>query len=292
MTTRFSVHIAIPLLLLCSRVAAEDKVVRLYDGPAPGSESWKQEEKEQTVEALKTRFVTNVVNPTLSIVEPEGSKAASAAMVVCPGGGFHILSIDNEGYDVARWLASKGVVGIVLKYRLVETKSDNPFGEMMKNFQDFDKVVGPVVKLATADGLAAVGYVRRHATELGVKPERIGIMGFSAGGTVAGSVACSYTTETRPNFVAPIYPAWSDKSGQTPSDAPPIFIVAATDDQFGLAPNSIALYQQWVAAKKSAELHLFSTGGHGFGMRKQNVPCDKWIDQLTAWLDYQGMLKK
>jgi acetyl esterase/lipase len=280
------------LTLLCPQLSAAEKVIRLYDGPAPGSENWKQQEKEVRLDLLQASVITNVVTPTLTVFEPEASQATGAAVIICPGGGFHILAVDHEGYDVARWLASKGVTSFVLKYRLVETKSDNPFGEMMSNLQDFDNVVAPVLKLSVADGLAAVGHARKHAKDFGLQADRIGIMGFSAGGMVAASVACSYSKETRPDFVAPIYAAWRENSGQVPSDAPPIFIAAATDDQLNLAPDSLRLYQQWVAAKKSAELHMFASGGHGFGMRKQNAQSDMWIEQFAAWLEHQGMLKK
>lgn len=143
-----------------------------------------------------------------------------------------------------------------------------------------------------ADGVSGRDRVRRHAKEYGVNPDRIGIIGFSAGGTVVASVAYNYTPDTRPNFVAPIYLAydWAIK-GEVPADAPPMFILAATDDQIGLAPHSVRLYNDWTAAKKSAELHLLSKGGHGFGMRKQNLPSDRWIERFADWLDAQGLLK-
>jgi acetyl esterase/lipase len=154
--------------------------------------------------------------------------------------------------------------------------------------------VAPIVKLALADGNAAIGYVRKHAAEFGVNPERIGIIGFSAGGTVAVSVAMNYTAETRPDFAAPIYPAynWAIKGSGVPADAPPAFILAASDDPLGLAPQSVAIYQDWIAAGKPAELHLYSKGGHGFGMRQQHQPSDHWIERFADWLDVQGLLKK
>jgi acetyl esterase/lipase len=136
--------------------------------------------------------------------------------------------------------------------------------------------------------------VRKQAKEYGVNPDRIGIIGFSAGGTVAASVAFNYTAESRPNFAAPIYLAynWTLKEKGVPTDAPPMFILGATDDPLGLAPQSVALYQDWTAARKTAELHLYSKGGHGFGMRKQNLPSDHWIQLFADWLDVQGLLKK
>ena len=118
-------------------------------------------------------------------------------------------------------------------------------------------------------------------------------MGFSAGGTVTASVAFQYSTETRPDFVAPIYAyLGAVKPADVPKDAPPMFLVAATDDQLGLAPDSVKLYSMWQTAKKPVELHLYAKGGHGFGMRKQNLPTDQWIDRFGEWLGLQGLLKK
>jgi acetyl esterase/lipase len=123
----------------------------------------------------------------------------------------------------------------------------------------------------------------RLSSELGT--DRIGILGFSAGGTVAVSAALNYARETRPAFVAPVYLQydWAMKAA-VPKDAPPLFVLAASDDQIGLAPHSVALYQDWVRAGRSAELHLYSQGGHGFGMRTQNLPSDTWIRLFHEWL--------
>jgi acetyl esterase/lipase len=278
--------------LACDVARAEERVVRLYEGAAPGSEGWKQTEGKQRVEFLGGDIVTNVVDPTIKVFAPAEGKSVGTGIVICPGGGFHILSVESEGYDVARWLAARGVTCFVLKYRLKETKTDNPFGEMMANMQDFEKAVGPVARLATADGLAAIVYVRQHAAEYGVNPERIGIIGFSAGGMVAAETACNFSKENRPDFAAAIYPAWPAGAGDVPKDAPPLFIAAATDDQLNLAADSIRLYEEWAAAKKPVELHMYAAGGHGFGMRKQGKPTDKWIEQFATWLGDRGLLEK
>ncbi len=279
--------------LFCLTAAAQDKVVRLYDGSAPGSESWERKEQESRTNLWNTRVVFNVVNPTLTVFQPAPEKANGTAVVICPGGAFFGLSIDSEGFEVAHWLKEKGVASFVLKYRLVQCQTDDPTRELMTR-GPLDEVVAPVVKLALADGNAAISHVRKHAKEYGVKPDRIGIMGFSAGGTVTASVAYNYTPETRPDFVAPIYLAynWTLKSRGVPTDAPPMFILAATDDPLGLAPQSVALYQDWTNARKPAELHVYSKGGHGFGMRKQNLPSDRWIERFADWLDVQGLLVK
>jgi len=159
---------------------------------------------------------------------------------------------------------------------------------------DLGPIVAPIVPLAMADGLAAIKHVRQHAKDYAVNPQRIGIMGFSAGGTVASSVAYNYTAESRPDFVAPIYLAysWTIKTNGVPADAPPMFILAATDDPLKLAAHSVDLYRDWIAARKPAELHMFARGGHGFGMKKQNLPTDGWIERFADWLGHQGLLKK
>jgi acetyl esterase/lipase len=266
-------------------VSSEPTTIRLYERAAPGSENWNQKEAENTSNIWKTRVVYNVTDPTLTIFKPTAA-ANGTSVVICPGGGFHALSIDSEGFEVARWLAAKGVTCFVLKYRLVESKTTDPTAELMaKNGEQTEKDVAPVVKLAMADGLAAVGYVRQHATEFGLNPKRIGIMGFSAGGTVVASVMYNYTPQNRPDFVAPIYLQYEWAIKQTvPADAPPAFILAATDDQLGLAPHSVQLYTDWIKANKPAELHLYANGGHGFGMRKNNTPSDHWIELFDTWL--------
>lgn len=268
------------------------KIIRLYDGAAPGSAQWTHHEQENFSDRWQTQVVFNVTDPTLTVVAPDPVNANGTAIVICPGGGFHALSINSEGFAVARWLAAKGVTCFVLKYRLVECKTADPAQEMM-NKGPIDQAVAPIIPLALADGLAAIGYVRQYAADYGIHPQRIGIIGFSAGGTVTASVAYNYTAATRPDFVAPIYLQydWTIKTA-VPTDAPPIFLLAATDDQIGLAPHSLRLYQDWVAAGKSVELHLYAAGGHGFGMKTQNLPADRWIELFGDWLAMQGLLTK
>ena len=269
------------------------EVIRLYDGPAPGSEGWTQSEKEIPRTSWGGPVVCNVVNPTLTVVRPEPAIANGTAVVICPGGGFFLLSINSEGMDVAHALAKKGVTCFVLRYRLVETTTDDPARELMSR-GNIDTIVKPIVPLAMADGQAAIEHIRENAAKYGVHPHRIGIMGFSAGGTVASSVGFNYTPQNRPDFVAPIYLAysWTLKDQGVPDNAPPIFILAATDDPLGLASQSVDLYRDWTVAKKPAELHLFAKGGHGFGMNTQKLPTDGWIDRFADWLDYQGLLAK
>lgn len=249
---KFKAAVATILLLLLVNVAEAQKVIRLWPGAAPGSENWKHQEKEYFSTIWNTQVVTNVTQPTLTAYLPDPSLANGTAVIICPGGGFHALSINSEGIDVAKWLQAKGVAAFVLKYRLVPTGEDGVKDLMAKMSQPgkMDQDSAAVVPLAVADGKAAVSYVRRHASEFGISPQRIGIMGFSAGGTVTASVALGYTAESRPDFVAPVYAyLGAVKETVVPADAPPMFVVAATDDQLGLAADSITLYNRWLAAK-------------------------------------------
>jgi acetyl esterase/lipase len=274
--------------------AAQD-VIPLPTGTGAESTQENYPEKEYFSKIWNTEVVTNVTKPSLTVFKPSPELRNGTAVVICPGGGFMALSINSEGTDVAKYMAARGVTAFVLKYRLAHTGEDAPqeFTALFADRQKFQEVVGKVIPLAVADGLAAVAYVRQHAQELGVSSDRVGIIGFSAGGRVTAGVAFHYSPESRPAFVAPIYPGGEiSKDVSVPADAPPMFIAAATDDQLGLAPESVALYEKWTAAHKSAELHLYAKGGHGFGMRKQNLPTDHWIDRFADWLELQGWLKK
>jgi acetyl esterase/lipase len=289
----FTVRILCTVLSLVVVAAAQD-VIPLYPGIAPGSTQANYPEKEYYSTVWHTDVVTNVTRPTLTVFKPSLESKNGTAIVICPGGGFMALSIASEGTDVAKYLAAKGVTAFVLKYRVAHTGEDatEEFGPLYADRKKFDETMKTVEPLAIADGLAAVTYVRQHAPEWGISPDRVGIIGFSAGGFVTAEVALRYSPEGRPAFVAPIYGGALSKDAPVPADAPPMFIAAATDDSLGLGPQSIALYQQWTSAHKSAELHMYAKGGHGFGMRWQNLPTDQWIDRFADWLQQQGFLNK
>jgi acetyl esterase/lipase len=274
--------------------AQDQEVIWLYKGKAPGTETWNWQEGSQDNKTFNTKIVYNVTQPSLTVVKPDPTKANGTAVVVCPGGGFQLLSINSEGFDVANWLAAKGVTVFVLKYRLFKSETNDPAMEMMAKIQSgkTDSNTMKIIGMGVSDGKKAIEYVRANAAKYNINPSRVGIIGFSAGGTVAASAAFGYTKENRPDFVAPIYAYFPPNNQPVGTDAMPMFLVAATNDQFGLAPNSISLYTKWVEAKHSAELHLYSTGGHGFGMRKQNLPSDSWIERFGDWLEIQGLLKK
>lgn len=283
-------------ILFTATLAAAQDVIPLYPGTPPGSTPETYPEKAYFSNVWHTEVVTNITKPSLTVFKPSPESKNGTAIVVAPGGGFMALSITSEGIDVAKYLAAKGVTAFVLKYRLAHTGDDatQEFTDLYeKDKPKFQELVRPVIPMAIADGLAAVTYVRQHAADFGVSPDRVGIIGFSAGGTVSAGVAYHYAPEGRPAFVAAIYAAAGRlKDLPVPTDAPPMFIAAATDDNLGLAPDSIALYEKWTEAHKPAELHMYAKGGHGFGMHQHNIPTDHWIDRFADWLDLQGFLKK
>ncbi|MEO6000430.1 MAG: GDSL-type esterase/lipase family protein [Chitinophagaceae bacterium] len=275
-------------------LTAQQKVIQLYQGAAPGSENWNWNEAENNNNAWNTTAVYNVSHPTLTVFVPDSITSTGTAVIICPGGAFHALSINSEGFDVARWLVKKGVTCFVLKYRLAHSLTTDPVAEMNAKWgkPEFNEAIKNTIPFCVADGKNAITYVRNHAAEFGVDPHRIGIIGFSAGGTVAASAAFDYTTENRPDFIAPIYAYFPpEMATKIATDAPPMFVVAATDDGLNLAPHSVNLYQQWLTAKRPTELHMFSNGGHGFGMKVQHLPSDTWIDRFGDWLGLNKYLQ-
>ncbi len=280
------------LLLLINQLAFSQQEIPLYNGKPEGSEDWywKEDVSEQNV--WDTKIVYNVVEPSLTAFIPPYYLATGTAVIIAPGGALHALSIDSEGIDVAKWLQSKGVAAFVLKYRLAHSKTDDPAKEVMEKktmVEDATKVA----PLAMADGLAAIQYVREHAKELDIDPNKIGLIGFSAGGALTMNVAYNANQENRPNFIAPIY-AWDvGQIGETiPKDTTPIFVAVAADDPLQLMPHSLDIYQKWTKAGQPSELHIYQNGGHGFGMRVNNLPSDTWYERFGEWLHALGYLKK
>lgn len=276
---------------------AQNKVVPVYEGAVPGTESWDWQEGIQEGSTWRTQVVYNVAKPSLTIYKPDPAIANGTAVVICPGGGFIALAMGNEGYDVANWLVKKGITCFVLKYRLahinttdaVKYFNDAIHGgdkEKIKNQQE-------AIPYSIADGKAAIKYVRAHATEYGINPNKIGILGFSAGGTVAASAAFNYNAETKPNFVAPIYAYFpKEMQGKIESDAPPLFIAVAANDPLNLQPHSVDLFTSWNTSKKDAELHVYNQGGHGFGMRVQHTTSDTWIERFADWMVVKELIKQ
>jgi acetyl esterase/lipase len=281
------------LIVIAASVFAQ-KVIPLYNGQKPsGSERLTTAEKVVRNASGDITMVSSVSMPTLTLYAPLPGQSNGTSVIVCPGGAFRFLSFASEGIDVAKWLNSKGITAFILKYRLVPESpgiNDSLMSDLMKSyFKRLDSVNEPYIPLAVADGLEAVKYVRQHCGEFGLDPKKIGIMGFSAGGTVTGSVARTYDSNSRPDFAAPIYaycPAMLGKKVQ--ADAPPMFLVIASDDPIAYA--NTRLYEMWRDAGKSVEMHAFYKGGHGFGIQKRNTPVDNWKDLFSDWMVNIGML--
>jgi acetyl esterase/lipase len=269
--------------------SAVGEPVRLYAGPAPGSETWTHERRAFFSEGFGTEVVTNVVTPTLTPVIP--AEGCGAAVIVAPGGAFHALSIDSEGFAVARRVAEWGVAAFVLEYRLVPSGDDAVAELGAKSPEQFVADVAAITPLAAADGARAVRLVRERAGDWGVDPSRVGFVGFSAGGNVALRVATDPEPASRPDFLAPIYaPLRGFELPAPPEGGGPVFIAAAADDDLGLAADSIEIASRWHAAGVPVELHLYARGGHGFGMRVQHLPTDTWIERFHDWLEVSGLL--
>lgn len=242
------------------------------------------------------RFLRNVTVPTLTPFLPDPGARTGTGVVIAPGGGLHFLSVDNEGAWVARRLAEQGIAAFVLHYRTAPTPaSPAEFGTVLERiFTDrayVAQVAGPHRALARADGGAAVRLVRDRADEWGVDPDRVGMLGFSAGGFVALATTVDGGPAERPSFIAPVYPAWWSDDLPVPEPTPPLFLAWASDDQLGdgIIGPSLRVYQAWRAAGAAAEAHAYARGGHGFGIRPQGAPSDAWFDDFLAWLAAAGL---
>jgi|HubBroStandDraft_2_1064218.scaffolds.fasta_scaffold22970_1 acetyl esterase/lipase len=298
------------LIAAASGAQTPPQIIPVWNGPAPGSGETSQ--KEGSLDLTDTRFtppnpdtlVWNVTQPTLAVFRPAAGKANGTAIIVAPGGGFRVLSYKNEGLRVAQWLADHGVTAFVLKYRL-HRMPDDP-AEVRKGLDQMlaaaarppgkapDGSAAPAPPMprmefgalelsAIADGEQAIKLVRSRAKEFGIDPQRIGIIGFSAGGAVAGGASVRAEPAQRPNFVGIIY---GGVPGAIPAQAPPAFLAAAADDP--LSNGMPDLFARWRASGASAEMHIYAKGQHGFGTAKQGLPVDHWLDVFYAWLEQQG----
>jgi acetyl esterase/lipase len=278
--------------------ASEPVVIDVWPGPAPGDSGGATIGEETTKTDPRTKAVTSLTNvskPTLKVFRPALGTANGAAVIVAPGGGYTNLAWDHEGEQVARWLNSIGVTAFVLKYR-VPRRPGQPRDQPPPQ---------PLM-----DAQRSLSLVRAKAADYAVDPDRIGMLGFSAGGHLTAAAATNFdhrTYETvdasdrascRPDFAVMIYPGGVLKRGtpdiepgiKVTDKTPPSFLVHANDDP-GNPVNSVALYLALKKAGVPAELHIYNSGGHGFGMRKSSHPSSEWSKRCEEWLRDRGLLK-
>jgi acetyl esterase/lipase len=276
-----------------SQVEPEPEVIQLWPGAAPGTEDWSGPETTMTmnVPGGPIRMIGNVTTPTLTIYRPPPGKANGTSVIVTPGGGFVNLAIDHEGILVAEWLAERGVTAFILKYRVKPNPKFAIPGNLRQRpelFPQFKASFAAGIPIAVADATQAVRYIRANATRFAIAPDRIGMIGFSAGAITTMGAVMNDAPADRPNFAAPIYGSMEDKA--PPKDGPPLFIVVTQDDGAVPAPESLAIYSRWSAAGLAAELHVYERGGHGFGMRTLKQPVDGWTKAFEAWMLSHGWL--
>jgi endo-1,4-beta-xylanase len=260
----------------------------LWANGAPGSEGQTSAEviKDLSANGVVTRQVSNIHNPSLIVYLPAKDKSNGATVIIAPGGGHQFLSIDLEGHEVARWLNSIGVAGIILKYRLARSPNSTY----------------KVEEHALADGLRSIRVVRAHAQEWGIDPARVGMLGFSAGGEVASLVETRFDKgnsasddpiereSSRPDFAILAYPGTRADTVKIRPDTPPTFLVQAYDDRIG-SERSAEYFLLLKKAGVPAELHIYRRGGHGFGMRDKKIPTSSWPARLADWMADSGYLK-
>lgn len=242
-------------------------------------------------------FVRNVTRATLQPFLPDPARATGVAVIVAPGGGFLMLSMDNEGWSVARRLAEQGIAAFVLKYRLRPTPADTAGFEaaMAAMFANAGNPAGRLKpdELARdrpdqiADARAAFALVRSRAREWNIDPARVGMIGFSAG-AMTTMITTLAAPETRPAFIGPIY--GSMEAVKVPADAPPMFAVIAADDPL-FAKKGFGLLDAWQAAGRPVEFHMYQAGGHGFGLGRQGTTSTDWFPAFMHWLRVSGFLR-
>jgi acetyl esterase/lipase len=290
--------LAAGLLAATGLRAAEPVVVPLWPGAAPGDTGIAGEELVKMYESaiLKgpTKLITNVTKPTLTIYSPPKDWNSGTAMLICPGGGYHNLFWELEGEEVAAWLNAHGMTGIILKYRCPrragDVKGEPPFGPQL-------------------DAQRAVSLVRSRAAEWGIDPQRIGMVGFSAGGHLALATATSFekrlyepvdaidTASCRPDFAVCCYSGYLKEKEQDtatmriPEQTPPIFLAHSSDDKISPPEHSIFAYVALKRAGIPAELHIFASGDHDFGVRQNGKPPSSWTELCLKWLTSRGLLK-
>jgi acetyl esterase/lipase len=271
---------------------AQPNAIPLGTGPLPGAkvaESWHSQ--------YGSSFARNVTEATLTPFLPDPGKATGAAVIVAPGGGFVTLSMENEGWDVARALAKEGVAAFVLKYRLNQTPASlDAYAESMRRPRagpppGSSPGAGPAaagLKPQLDDAHAAFALVRAQADKWGIDRDRIGMIGFSAGAMLTMTTEYSMP-EAKPAFLGDIYGPMG--TVEVPKDAPPLFVAVAADDPlFGGA--GFGIVESWHKAGRPVEFHFYEQGGHGFGMYPKETTSTGWFSAFVNWLKMHGYLAR
>lgn len=274
------------LVLAAGPALAENQAIILWPNGAPGSEG-KTADETVRVNENGEHIVSNIHRPSITLFLPAKDKATGAAVIIAPGGGHRELWMDHEGYNVAQWLGEHGVAAFVLKYRLARENGSTYSVEGTE----------------LADIQRAIRLVRSRAQEWGLDRERIGVMGFSAGGELAAMAGTRYNLGTegapdpieressKPAFQALLYPA-IPRDMNLSKQTPPAFLACGEDDRPDIAQGLPELYLSLKRTGVSAELHIFARTGHGFGLRASNrPPVSEWTELFREWLDVQGLLK-
>jgi acetyl esterase/lipase len=273
-------------------IPSQPSAIELGTGPLPGAtapEAWHRQ--------YGSIFARNVTIATLTPFLPDPATATGTAVIVVPGGGFRTLSMENEGWNVARALAARGVAAFVLKYRLIQTPEDMPGFErsMREMFSGAPRPPRMTPGQATAslapqiaDALAAFRLIRTRAAEWRINPNHIGMVGFSAGAALTMATTLN-APDARPAFIGNIYGSLAPAA--VPADAPPMFVALAADDPlFGNA--GFGLIDSWRAARRPVEFHLYEQGGHGFGMYQKETTSTGWFEAFVRWLGMHNYLQR
>ena len=230
-------------------------------------------------------WLDNISVPEMYLYKAKGNSITDKAMIICPGGALFFSAYEKEGVKLAKKLALNGITAIVLKYRTYPRKGSVIEWQRTLKTQTAIDSAKTILPYSSKDALNAIEVIRNNASKYNINPNKIGLMGFSAGGAVTMEAAYTSISKNQPNFIAPIYP-WMlivDKQ-KVPLNKPPAFISCANDDPLMLATPSVQIYQDWISAGAEAELHMFSKGGHGYGMNKINAPVDRWSQLLIDWI--------
>ena len=271
-------------LLIAIPVNAQEKILLNYQ--KWGLKSYK--ENRVLISEQEGVWLDNISEPEMDLYKAQGNSVTDKTMIICPGGALLFSAYEKEGVKLAKKLALNGITAIVLKYRTYPRKGSviDWAGTLWDNPQvaiDSAKIILPY---STKDALTAIEVMREKAAKYNINPNKIGLMGFSAGGAVTMEAAYTSISKNQPNFIAPIYP-WMDivEGQKVPSNKPPAFITCANNDEYREIPtSSVQIYQDWIQAEAKVELHMFSEGGHGFGMNKINSPVDRWSQLLVDWI--------